>query len=186
MSTSEPLASAQPISQDNFSNFRLLPTGEILLYLKRNHVNANGWTGRYDLHFLINKSYMSGLIVPDGYGGWKNPTTGLFYLEYELRELVGDVVKDRIMRDARFCRLYAQANEQVAIAALQGNWSIPVKTWPDQGWEADDGTLSAAMTDVMEEVTRKSQMPSFRDVTDQFLGSVTTITTSASNQTSLD
>ncbi|KAG7529137.1 hypothetical protein FFLO_05778 [Filobasidium floriforme] len=167
MSTLEPLTSAQPISQANFSNFRLLPTGEILLYLKRNHVNANGWTGRYDLHFLINKSYMSGLIVPDGYGGWKNPTTGLFYLEYELRELVGDV-----------------ANEEAQTAALQEDWRIPVKTWPDQGWEADEGTLSGAMTDVMEEVTRKSQMPSFRDVTDHFLGSVTTVASSASNQTS--
>jgi hypothetical protein len=129
---------------------------------------------------------MSGLIVPDGYGGWKNPTTGLFYLEYELRGLVGDVVKHRIMQDSRFCRLYAQANEEAQTAVSQGNWCIPLKTWPDQGWEADEGTLSAAMTDVMEEVTRKSQMPSFRDAADQFLGSVTTVTTSASNQTSLD
>jgi hypothetical protein len=157
-----------------------------LLYLKRDHVNANGRTGRYDLHFLINRSYMSGSIMPDGYGGWKNPTTGLFYLEYELRKLVGDVVKERIMQDARFCRLYAQANEEVEMAALHGNWRIPVKTWPDQGWEVDEGTLSTAMTDVMEEVTRRSQIPSFRDVTEHFLGSVTTVTTSASYQTNLD
>jgi hypothetical protein len=184
MSTLEPPTSAQPISQPNFNNFRLLPTGEILLYLKRNYVNANGWTGRYDLHFLINKSYISGLIVPDGYGGWENPTTGLFYLEYELRELVGDVVKHRIMQDARFCRLYAQANEEAEIAALQGDWRIPVKTWPDQGWEADEETLSRSMTDVMEEVTRRSEMSLFRDVADHFLGSVTTVTTSASGQTS--
>jgi hypothetical protein len=172
MFTLEPPTSAQPISQANFSNFRLLPNGEILLYLKRNHVTADGWTCRFDLCFLITKSYLSQWITPDGMGGWKNPTAGTFYQEYELRSVLGNVVRDHVMRDSGFVALFDQANEQAAIAALQGNWSIPVKTWPDQGWEADEEALSGAMTDVMEEVIRRSQMPSFRDVTDHFLGSV--------------
>jgi hypothetical protein len=159
-------------SQIDLANFKLLPTGEILLYVKRNHMTTDGWQVRFDLQFLITRAYLLNHFVPNGSGGWKSPATGNHFTQDELRAFLGRLLEDKIMKDPDFIGLLQFANDEAQRSANRGDCTFPTRSWPFYGTqEVDEETLSHARSSIVAETTEKSKDPRYEGATDLFFGS---------------
>lgn len=171
--------------QVDLANFKLLPTGEILLYIKRNHTTTNGQKVRFDLQFLITRAYLLNHFVPNGSGGWMSPVTGDHFAGDSLRAFLGRLLEYDIMKSPEFIGLLQFANDEAQNSADRGDWDFPTRSWPFYGTqEIDEDALSHARSSIMAETTEKSKDPRYEGGTDLFFGSADAQSSIDTNETS--